>query len=256
VDDIGAVLVIAFFYGANPDFIALALAGGGISVALLLGRLGVSWLIAYYPLVVLVWFGFHEGGIHPTLVGIVFGLMAPTVSLRDPRFVDAEALTDVSNVGAAAETASLARESVSVVEWLEFRLHPWSSYLALPLFALANAGVPVTLDAVEGILHSPVSLGVILGLVVGKVVGISLFSVLAVRSGVGELPAGVAWRHVFGIATLAGTGFTVAIFVTELAFTDVDLVAQAKVATLCASTVALVAGATLLKQFTRKESLQ
>ena len=121
----------------------------------------------------------------------------------------------------------LARESVSVVEWLEYRLHPWSSYVIVPVFALANAGVVISSDSIADAASSPVTHGIVVGLVVGKLVGIAGFTWLACRLGVGALPDGTRWPEIVGIAALGGIGFTVSLFVSNLAFRAVARVARA-----------------------------
>jgi NhaA family Na+:H+ antiporter len=133
----------------------------------------------------------------------------------------------------------------SPAQTLEHNLHPWSTYVILPIFALANAGIALSSDAL-GNLTEPVSLGILLGLVVGKPVGITVMSWLAVRSGIAEMPGGVGWRQFFGASCLAGIGFTMSLFITNSAFDDVSLQAMAKLSILVASMIAAVLGTTLL----------
>ena len=140
----------------------------------------------------------------------------------------------------------LARESVSVVEWLEHLLHPWTSFVIVPLFALANAGIPLSSQALSDAASSPITYGVVVGLVVGKLVGVTLFTWLAARLRIGVLPVGARWRDVVGVAALAGIGFTVSIFVAGLAFDDTGLQNEAKVGILAASAIAAAAGSFLL----------
>jgi Na+:H+ antiporter, NhaA family len=137
---------------------------------------------------------------------------------------------------------------VSVVEWLEYRLHPWSSFVILPLFALANAGVPISADALGDAWSSSITHGVVVGLVVGKLVGVTAFTWLAVRVGIGALPPGVTWRQFVGVGAVAGIGFTVSLFVTGLAFTDVALQDEAKIGILAASIIAGLLGALILRR--------
>ncbi len=140
----------------------------------------------------------------------------------------------------------VARTSLSVAERLAHHLHPWASFVIIPLFALANAGVELDSEAVGRAAGSRVAIGIVVGLVVGKLVGISAFSWLAVRLGVGALPGGVSWRQLMGISAVAGIGFTVSLFVTDLAFEQEELQASAKIGVLGASSLAAVSGAVLL----------
>ena len=203
--------------------------------------------IAVYVLLgVGLWLAIHESGLHATLAGVILGLMAPTRPIRQRRLIDEDALTDLSSPGAAHETMVLAKESVSVVEYLEHLLHPWTSFVILPIFALANAGIPLSSQALSDAASSPITYGVVAGLVVGKLVGVTVFTWLAARFRIGVLPPGARWRDVVGVATLAGIGFTVSIFVAGLAFDDTGLQNEAKVGILAASAIAATAGSFLL----------
>jgi NhaA family Na+:H+ antiporter len=247
VDDIGAIVVIALFYSDEFDPIAAAFAGGFLLAMVGLRALDVRTLAPYVVLGAGVWLAIHEGGVHATIAGVVLGLLAPTRPFRHPDMVDADRLADVSTVESAYQTVVLARESVSVVEWLEHRLHPWTSYVIVPLFALANAGVVLSVDALEAAASSPVTHGIVVGLVVGKLVGISAFAWLACRLGVASLPEGTRFPQVVGVAALAGIGFTVSLFVSELAFGTAGPIAdEAKIGILAASLVAAGFGTALL----------
>jgi NhaA family Na+:H+ antiporter len=246
VDDIGAILVIAVFYSGDIRLDALVLAAGIVLVIGLFRRSGVRPISVYVLLGVGLWLAIHESGLHATLAGVILGLMAPTRPIRQRRLIDEEALTDLSSPGAAHETMVLAKESVSVVEYLEHLLHPWTSFVILPIFALANAGIPLSAQALSDAASSPITYGVVAGLVVGKLTGITLFTWLAARLRIGVLPVGVRWLDVVGIAALAGVGFTVSIFVTGLAFSDVDLQNEAKVGILAASAIAATVGSVIL----------
>jgi NhaA family Na+:H+ antiporter len=169
--------------------------------------------------------------------------------------VDAERLTDLSSVEQAYETVVLARESVSVVEWLEHRLHPVSSYMIVPVFALANAGVVITSKSLDRAVTSPVAHGIVLGLVVGKLVGISGFAWLAHRLRIAVLPGGSGWPQLVSIAALGGIGFTVSLFVSNLAFGDGGPRAEsAKISILAASILAALTGAILVRLTTRNRA--
>jgi len=246
VDDIGAILVIALFYSGDIHLDALALAAGIAVLVGLVRRAGVRPIAVYVLLGVGLWLALHESGLHATLTGVILGLMAPTRPIRQRRYIDEEALTDLSSPEAAHETMVLAKESVSVVEYLEHLLHPWTSFVILPIFALANAGIPLSAHALDAAASSPITYGVVVGLVVGKLSGVTLFTWLAARLRIGVLPVGARWRDVVGVATLAGIGFTVSIFVAGLAFDDTDLKNEAKVGILAASAIAATVGSFIL----------
>jgi NhaA family Na+:H+ antiporter len=246
VDDIGAIVVIAIFYSDSIDGAMLALAGLALASIVVLRLLGVWWTPVYVIAGVGLWLSLHEAGVHATLAGVACGLLAPTSPHVPRELIDEEELRDVSSVLAARSTVDQARGSVSVVEWLEHLLHPWTSFVIVPVFALANAGVEVGGDKVGDALSSRVSLGIVLGLVVGKPLGITLASWLAVRFGVGELPRGTTWRSVLGVASVAGIGFTVSLFVTELAFDDGSIIDEAKLGVLVASLLSALIGAVLV----------
>jgi NhaA family Na+:H+ antiporter len=246
VDDIGSILVIAIFYSDGIHTGALALAIGVIGLVVLARVAGVRRVWVYGGLGAIAWLALHESGVHATLVGVAFGLLTPARPVRRREYIDADQLLDLSTVDAAHETADLARQSVSVVEWLEHRLHPWTSFVVVPLFALANAGIPLGADATRDALGARVTYGVLAGLVVGKVVGITAFSWLAVRLRAGVLPDSVRWPQLAGVGALGGIGFTVSIFVTGLAFDDPVLQDRAKVGILLASVVSALLGAVVL----------
>ena len=242
VDDIGAVLVIALAYTEHIDVPALVAAAGVVAAV---AGLRVGRVRAHTPFAVLgagLWLALHEAGLHATLAGVVMGLLAPTRPARQPELVDAAELADVSSPEAARQTVTLARESVSVVEWLEHRLHPWTGFVIVPLFALANAGIPLRGGVLGDAVRSPVAAGVVLGLVVGKPLGIVSATWLAVRFGRARLPAGAAWRGIMAVGAMAGIGFTVSILVAGLAFDDPGRVDEAKLAILAASVLAALGG--------------
>ena len=240
VDDIGAIIVIAIFYssGVGPGWLLLAAAAAVVTI--LLRRMGVYQTWAYVLIGAVMWFAMHEGGIHPTLTGVVMGLLAPSTPRIAPDFVDAEELADVGSVTSARSTAAIARSSVSTVEWLEHVLHPFTSYLVVPLFALANAGIELSGSSLRQAWGSPITWGILVGLVVGKPLGVLLAARLAVRSGRADAPAGTSTRQLLGAGHAAGIGFTVALFIAELAFRDdgvpdVRAITDAKVAILLGS---------------------
>jgi NhaA family Na+:H+ antiporter len=247
VDDIGAILVIALFYSEGLDTGWLAVAVVTVGVALAGRAVGIVWVPAYVVIGAVLWFSMHEAGVHATLAGVIMGLLAPTDRRLDPEDIDDAVLADLSSPGAARETIALARHSVSVVERLEHELHPWSSFLIVPLFALANAGVELSSELIGDSATSAVSLGVVLGLVVGKPVGITVAAYLACRAGFARLPAGVGWRDIVGAGALGGIGFTVSIYVANLAFAG-ETLDFAKLGVLAASVLSAVLGVMILRR--------
>jgi NhaA family Na+:H+ antiporter len=249
VDDIGAILVIAIFYSRGVSVLALVIAVALGMLAVVLQRFDVRSTAVYVGLGVGMWLAVFESGVHPTIAGVALGLLTPAVAFQRPRAVSHEAIRTAESTVDEPEPpdadapqwlrlAWLSREAVSPLARVEAALHPWTSYLIIPLFALANAGVTFTEEGFRDSLTSPVTLGVLLGLVVGKVVGITLASYAAVRSGVGRLPSGCNWRQMVGVSAIAGIGFTVSLFITELAFTDRLLADEAKIGIFVASIVA------------------
>jgi NhaA family Na+:H+ antiporter len=246
VDDIGAVLVIAVVYTDRIDVPALAVAAALVAGVAAMRVARVRSHLPFAALGVGLWLAMHEAGLHATLAGVILGLMAPTQPARQPELIDAGALADVSTLAAASETRMLARDAVSVVEWLEHRLHPWTGFVIVPLFALANAGIPLGGGAVGDAASSRVAAGVLVGLVVGKPLGITAAAWLAVRLRIARLPDGAGWPGIAGVGTLAGIGFTVSVLVAGLAFEDPATVDEAKLAVLAASLAASVAGTAVL----------
>ena len=219
VDDIGAIVVIAVVYSDGVRVGWLLAATAAVVVAVVLRRTSVPWVAVLAVLGVVCWWSLLRAGVHPTLAGVVFGVLTPTASA--PR--------------------------------IEHALHPVSSFGVVPLFALANAGVAVGVDALRDAWHSPIAWGVTLGLVIGKPVGVLVGARIAMASGATEAPEGVTGRQLLGAGNAAGIGFTVALFITELAFKgDADRIAAAKVAVLMASVLSgLVASVVLRRRNSR-----
>jgi Na+:H+ antiporter, NhaA family len=245
VDDIGAILVIAIFYSSGVSFGWLAVAIALVVVALVI-RPRVPFISVYVVLGTLCWFALHEAHVHPTLAGVAFGVLAPISPRRHTGLVDAEELLIEPTAEVASELMSWARDSVSVVEWLIHRLSPYTAYLVAPVFALANAGIAVSLAEFGDAMSSSVTWGVILGLVVGKTVGIFGAAMIAVKTNIGALPVGITPRYLLGASALGGVGFTVSLFVSQLAFGDTALGREARLGVLVASLVATAIGAGML----------
>jgi NhaA family Na+:H+ antiporter len=245
VDDIGAILVIAVFYSEGVAFEWLAVACGAVVVGIVI-RERVRWFGFPLALGVVCWFALHQAGVHPTLTGVVFGMLAPVKAFRAETYVDADDFVRNPSGATAAKVSQQARASVSVVEWLEHRLHPYSAFIVVPIFALANAGVRIPADELGAAMSNEVTWGVILGLVVGKTIGIASFTLLAVATRIGRLPRNVTRRYVIGAAALGGVGFTVSLFVTELAFGEEQAGTDARLGVLIASLAAALIGTAIM----------
>jgi NhaA family Na+:H+ antiporter len=252
VDDIGAIIVIAFFY---TDQIRLEwlLAASAVAIVIALMRtVRVWWTPAYVAVGVALWYAMFESGVHATLAGVTLGLLTPALPV-DPSGIrdairEANSLAEEPSPAKIRATTLQAKELIAVAERLEHLLHRWSSFAIVPVFALANAGVLISLDAMKDAATSAVVLGIVLGLVVGKLVGISGFAWLAVRLGFAVLPEGIGWRHVVAVGAVAGIGFTVALFIAELAFGEHRIVDEAKVGVLLASFAAALLGWALMRR--------
>jgi NhaA family Na+:H+ antiporter len=213
VDDLGAIAVIAVFYSEGIDGRALGGAIALVVVLVLLTRAGVRQSLVLGSLAVALWVLVHASGVHATIAGVALGLLMP----------------------------------VDAIERLEHHLHPFTSFVVVPLFALANAGVHLTGDVLRDASTSPITIGVVVGLVAGKVVGITGATWIASRARLGGLPDGVEWRAFVGTAMVAGIGFTVSLFVTELAFGSGVLADRARIGVLVASVIAGTLGALVLR---------
>lgn len=259
-DDVGGILVIALAYSESVTLAPLAAALLALLLVVVLRGAGLRHVLPYLALAVILWLGVAASGVHPTLTGVALGLLAPVhreVGLR--QFAGASrrlvsrlegALTRRDDAGAATtlgQFEALSRGTETPQERLERTFHPWVSFVVLPVFALGNAGVTLSGEPIVPVLTGPVALGVIAGLVVGKPVGVVAASWLAVRLGLAELPPGLGWRHLVGLGILAGIGFTVSLFIGDLAFRASDVADEAKLGILVASLLAGVAGYTWLR---------
>jgi NhaA family Na+:H+ antiporter len=254
VDDIGAIIVIAVFYSSGISIAGVLLALAGMIAIAAMKKLGIRSPLAYVAPALVVWSGVYVAGAHPTLAGVIVGLMTPVRAWFGPEGLldHAAAIGGLRGQGAAAPTEreilphldtlrTAEREAVSPVERLQHALHGWVAFGIMPLFALANAGVALGGASLEGE-GMWVFSGVMLGLIAGKPLGIVAVSWLAVRSGIATLPRGLRFLHVAVVGVVAGIGFTMSIFIAQLAFTDPELLATAKLAVLCASGVAALVG--------------
>ncbi|KPW06273.1 Na antiporter NhaA [Pseudomonas amygdali pv. aesculi] len=223
LDDLGAVLIIALFYTSDLSIPMLLAALGSIAVLVALNRLGVKKLLPYLIVGALLWFFMLQSGIHATLAGVALALCIP--------------------LGKPAEEAS------SPLLHLEEKLHPWVAFAVVPVFGFANAGVSlsgITADKLLG----PVPLGVALGLLIGKQVGIFALAALAIRAGLARLPDGSNWGQLYGVAALCGIGFTMSLFIGALAFPGApELVYEVKVGVLIGSVLSALLGVVVLRRF-------
>lgn len=260
-DDLGAILVIAIFYTEDISLIALGAAAVVLVALIALNRARVYTPVPYAVLGLVLWLAFLRSGVHPTIAGVLLAMTIPSRSPANMRALLAQAVTmlqsfelpvswrdeqDSRRQAAVSTMENITERMQSPAQRLEEGLIPWTDYLILPLFALANAGVLISPDSL-GTLTSPISLGIILGLVVGKPLGITLLSWLATRLNLAELPAGVSWRQFAGAGALAGIGFTMSLFIADAAFgEDPALLATTKLAIIVASVLAAVFGSAVL----------
>jgi NhaA family Na+:H+ antiporter len=252
VDDIGAIIIIAVVYSSGVAFGWIFAAFFGVTVALLVKRSGVQTISVYVLVGVLVWFAMHEGGVHPTIAGVAMGVLAPSEPFLKRELVDIDDGFDSSDIEAAKIASQAARSSVSVVEWLLHVLHPWSSFVIVPIFALANSGIEVSIDGLRTALGSVVTWGIFFGLILGKPLGIFLATRLSVKSGIADMPQSANSAQLIGVGTAAGIGFTVALFITELALPNPVDQTNAKMAILFASGMAAMIAVLVL--FRKKSS--
>ena len=265
VDDLGAVLVIAVFYTAKINMTALIAAGVWTLMLIALNFLGVRRALPYAVVGLLLWSAMLSSGIHATIAGVIIAFTIPIRPKFEPETFlkkvedKREKLTIsiasepdiISNsrfrslVKALADGAKLVQ---APAQRAEHALHTPVTYLVIPMFALANAAIPINFGNIAGTLDNAVTLGILLGLIVGKPLGIFVMSWLSVRLGLAELPEGMTLMHVLGVGLLAGIGFTMAIFIADLAFiNDASLLLQAKTGVLFASLTAGLSGFWLLR---------
>ena len=250
VDDLGAITVIAVFYTENVSLMWLGVAAAGIVAVVLLQRANVWSLSVYLILGAIIWLGVYQSGVHATIAGVILGVLAPAWPLLDQREARAyirRQEPDKFDAEYVRRSRFLLGETISVAERLEKHLHPWSAYVVLPIFALANAGIYLGGGVLSEAVTAPVTIGIVAGLVVGKTIGISVAAWLAVAIGLGRRPEGLTWPMVIGLAMVAGIGFTVSLFIAGLAFpAESLLVAEAKVGILGGSVIAAALGAAIL----------
>ena len=263
-DDLMAVLVIAIFYTSEINFNELLYGIGGLTILAVANKLGVRQLWIYYVAGLgIVWVGFLASGVHATIAGVAVAFTVPSrrgmsmndyldqvkallQNLESDRHDKGDVLSK-NAIKTLRKVKRLSYEASNPLQLKEKALHPIATLFIVPLFALGNAGIPINQEII-GQLLSPIALGVGLGLLIGKPLGIYLFTRLLVASGLGSLPAGVTWRHIIGAGFLAGMGFTMSIFITDLAFIAEMNQLTSKMAVLIASIISGVIGYVLLTQ--------
>jgi Na+:H+ antiporter, NhaA family len=261
IDDIGAILVIALGY--SHAFHAMPLAGAllGLGITVLMQWLGVRAVMAYWLVGLLTWAALHESGIHPTIAGVALGLLTPVTALVDPNRLDwfltwarhaapvALEETEAKPKAVRQRLARAVKESISPQQRLEAGVHPWSAFFVLPVFALANAGVAISIASA----FNPITLAIIVGLTVGKPLRIFAFAWFAVEFGLARKPEDITWLMLLAAGLLAGIGFTMALFIANLAFQG-DALEAAKLGILTASLISGVVGMVLLRTLSVKKS--
>lgn len=266
-DDIGAIVVIAFFYTETLHFNQLVIGALLLGAIVLCRRVGIDRQIVYAVLGFAFWLAILRSGLHATIAGVILGMLVPVrsrVPLETFGEVCGETLGEFRRAFASGDRALANRQlgameylienTESPVDRLTRKLHDWIAFLVLPLFALSNAGVTFSLATWKLLLHSPVAWGVLLGLFVGKPLGIVGACWIAVKMKIAQLPSGVHWGHMTGVGTIAGIGFTVSLFISALAYDDPALLDAAKTAVLSASLLSGLVGYLLLRRVARQQA--
>lgn len=255
IDDLGAIVVIAIFYSSGITLSGLLVAGLGFGAMFAMQRFGVRAKLVYIAPAVVAWAGIYAAGIHPTIAGVIIGLITPVRALLGPDGFLVGIRKEIEHLAEATPSTlsphELAatmrhvdvarREAISPAESLIETLHPWIAFGIMPVFALANAGVAVSGGSLDGASWSVVA-AVAVGLIIGKPIGVLAASWLTLRLRIGTLPAGITLRHLVVLGVVAGVGFTMALFIAQLAFTDAQLLAAAKLGVLAASGGAAILG--------------
>ena len=234
IDDIGAILIIALVYSAGVSTSWSFLAAITVAVIYLLNKFGVKSTYVYILFGIALWYCMYKSGVHPTLAGVILGLMTPNILKENSKLHDSE------------------DNQVSVIEWLEERIHPWSSFIIVPLFAFANTGVVITSDSINDAINSPIAWGIFAGLVIGKPIGVLASVFIARKINLGQYPQGAKSVDILATGSAAGIGFTVAIFIANLAFSDPATQDLAIFAVIIASLVSAVLSVLLFKLVSKK----
>ena len=234
IDDIGAILIIAFVYSTGINISWLVAALLSIAFIAILKKARVTSMFVYSLFAFTLWFSLYKTGVHPTLAGVILGLLTPNIVRQQTNLDDIE------------------DGSVSVIEWLEHKFHPVSTFIVVPVFAFANTGVVITSESIKTASQSLIAWGIFFGLVIGKPLGVLFASLLAKRINVADLPEGVTKSSLVATGSAAGIGFTVAIFIANLAFKDSQTQDIAVLAVIVASVVSALLSVVLFKTISRK----
>jgi NhaA family Na+:H+ antiporter len=248
IDDLGAIVVIAAFYSSGTELFGLLVAAGGFGSILALQRFGVRAKVVYVIPSLVAWGGVYAAGVHPTIAGVIVGLLTPVRAWLGPEGFSAGMRRELARLEQGSPTAvpshaldealqhvdMARREATSPADGLIRALHPWVAFVIMPVFALANSGVTVSLEALDPASWRVIG-GVAVGLLLGKPIGVLLASQLMLRSGIATLPRGIRPPHLVVLGVVAGIGFTMALFVAQLAFVDPALLGAAKLGILAAS---------------------
>ena len=234
IDDIGAILIIALVYSAGVSTSWSFLAAITVAAIYLLNKFGVKSTYVYILFGIALWYCMYKSGVHPTLAGVILGLMTPNILKENSKLHDSE------------------DNQVSVIEWLEERIHPWSSFIIVPLFAFANTGVVITSDSINDAINSPIAWGIFAGLVIGKPIGVLASVFIARKINLGQYPQGAKNVDILATGSAAGIGFTVAIFIANLAFSDPATQDLAIFAVIIASLVSALLSVLLFKLVSKK----
>ena len=234
IDDIGAILIIALVYSAGVSTSWSLLAAITVAAIYLLNKFGVKSTYVYILFGIALWYCMYKSGVHPTLAGVILGLMTPNILKENSKLHDGE------------------DNQVSVIEWLEERIHPWSSFIIVPLFAFANTGVVITNDSINDAINSPIAWGIFAGLVIGKPIGVLASVFIARKINLGQYPQGAKSVDILATGSAAGIGFTVAIFIANLAFSDPATQDLAIFAVIIASLVSALLSVLLFKLVSKK----
>lgn len=268
IDDLGAIVVIAAFYSSGVETLGLLVGALGFLVIAAMQRFGVRAKLAYVPPALVAWGGIYAAGIHPTIAGVLVGLMTPVRAWLGPdgfmtgvwreleylREASPSALSAHELAEALRHVDAARREALSPAESLIERLHPWVAFGIMPLFALANAGVPISNGVLQGG-SLGVAAAVTAGLVIGKPIGILTAVGVTLRSGIGVLPAGIGVSHLIVLGLVAGVGFTMSLFIAQLAFSDPTLLGASKLGVLVASGLAALGGLILGRMLLEPEEV-
>jgi NhaA family Na+:H+ antiporter len=264
-DDLGAVLVIAFFYTSHISMLSLGI--GAIFMAILIGAnyIGVRSTL-FYGLIGIggVWLAFLMSGVHATIAGVLAAIAIPArTKINEQKFIQVleEKLNEFHTIPPNDVTLlepaqyrvienihQLTKAAGTPLQKLEYQLHPWVSYLIMPLFAIANAGIVLHADVLKNIFSNGITMGTIMGLMAGKFFGVVIFCWAMIKLRLSPLPDGMGWSHLIGVGFLAGIGFTMSLFITTLAFSNPQFVTDAKVGIFAASILSGVAGYLILKK--------